>query len=96
MAAADFDGITDPMPVTRALLQQPASEVPYKRGKLFKRSTTFINIGEDERIFILKHHTMYWINDEAEEYPRSRIKFDEGCRIKREDAKSIKIKTPHK
>merc|ERR1719334_694597 len=92
----EFDGITDPMPSTKALLQQPSKSVPYKKGRMFKRGVTFMNMGENERTFIFKHRTLYWIKDESEEYPRSRIKFDERCRIKREDAKSIKIKTPRK
>ena len=56
-----------------------------------------MNMGENERTFIFKHRTLYWIKDESEEYPRSRIKFDESVsRLKREDHKSVLVKTPRK
>ena len=93
----EFDGITDPMPATKALLQEPAKCVPYKRGKMFKRGVNFINMTETQRIFVFKHRTLYWIKDENEEYPRSRIKFDQSVqKLKREDMRSISIKTPRK
>merc|ERR1712228_281018 len=39
----------------------------------------------------------YWIKDENEEYPRSRIKFDQSVqKLKREDQRSCSIKTPRK
>merc|ERR1719295_143450 len=91
----DFDGITDPMPSTKALLQEPSKSVPYKKGRMFKRGVTFMNMGENERTFIYKHRTLYWIKDDSEEYPRSRIKFDQ-VKLKREDSKSVSVKTPRK
>eukprot|EP01084_Bolivina_argentea_P180760 312289_1 len=95
----DFDGITDPMPATNALLQEPSSAaIPYKRGKMFKRGVNFINMTETQRTFVFKHRTLYWIHDQQqEEYPRSRIKFDESVtKLKREDQRSCSIKTPRK
>eukprot|EP01084_Bolivina_argentea_P249391 417467_1 len=93
----EFDGITDPMPATKALLQEPSKSVPYKRGKMFKRGVNFINMTETQRIFVFKHRTLYWIKDDNEEYPRSRIKFDESVqKLKREDMRSCSIKTPRK
>ena len=84
------------MPLTQELLQQPDPEEPYNRGKVFKRGTTWVNMGENERIFIFKHRTLFWVKDKSEEYPRGRIRFDESFRMKREDAKSIKFKTPRR
>jgi len=93
----DFDGITDPMPATKALLQEPSKYVPYKKGKMYKRGVNFINMTETERTFVFKHRTLYWMKEENEEYPRSRIKFDQSVqKLKREDQRSCSIKTPRK
>ena len=56
------------MPATKALLQEPAKSVPYKKGKMSKRGVNFINMTETQRIFVFKHRTLYWVKDESEEY----------------------------
>mmetsp|Transcript_54227 Transcript_54227/g.89761 ORF Transcript_54227/g.89761 Transcript_54227/m.89761 type:complete len:574 (+) Transcript_54227:2-1723(+) len=92
-----FDGITDPMPSTKALLQEPSKSIPYKKGRMYKRGTNFINMTEVQRIFVFKHATLYWVKDENEDYPRSRIKFDKSLKnLKIEDKRTVSIKTPRK
>ncbi|ETO21240.1 hypothetical protein RFI_15964, partial [Reticulomyxa filosa] len=99
MGVGGGDNNNDPMPSTLSLLQVPAIDVPYKKGRMFKRSVATFNFSEKERYFVFKHHTLYWFKDPGkEQYPVNRIKFGPGLGIKlrREDENQLKVQTSRK
>ncbi|ETO27259.1 hypothetical protein RFI_09874 [Reticulomyxa filosa] len=89
----------DPMPSIISLLQDPSADIPYKKGRMYKRGVTAFNFTEKERFFVFKHHTLYWFKEtDKEQYPVNRIKFVPGIdiQLKREDEFHLKIQTSRK
>jgi len=67
----------DPMPKVADLLRKPPhdSKEPYKSGVLFKKSLKKFHT-EQERLFVFKHNSLYWMLNKNMEHPRNKIKFD--------------------
>eukprot|EP01084_Bolivina_argentea_P068652 124954_1 len=93
-----YNYVSAPMPTINSLLQKPIlSTIPYKKGIMYKRGINFLGMCETKRLFVFKHDTLYWIKENRhKKYPAKKIHINELLQLKREDIRSITVKTERK